>query len=136
MQHNFSDQHVKMALRADRCCIPENADGYGKNTGSCGDTVEIYLIVNQDCIDNIYFQTNGCLNTTACSNALAELATGKQINAAWQIKPDDIINFLETLPDSHHHCAELVVGAMYRALADLSSNLERPWKKLYRVQRQ
>ncbi len=135
MHQNLSDQHLKMALGTDRRRAPDNADGYGKNTGSCGDTVEIYLVVDQDRIDSIYFQTNGCLNTTACSNTIAELAIGKLINEAWQLKPENIINYLKTLPADHHHCADLVVGAMYHALTDLSSNIEKPWMKLYRVQR-
>jgi nitrogen fixation NifU-like protein len=69
----------------------------------------------------------------ACSNALAELATGKKINEAWRLKPEDVIDYLFTLPEEHHHCAELVVGAIYHALADLTSNIEKPWMKLYRV---
>ncbi len=136
MHQNFSERHLKMALRNDRCRALDNADGYGKNTGICGDTVEIYLAVDQDRLSGVYFQTDGCLNTTACSNTLAELAIGKRINEAWQLKPENVINYLQTLPDDHHHCAELVVGAMYHALTDLSSIVEKPWMKLYRVQRQ
>jgi hypothetical protein len=30
----------------------------------------------------------------------------------------DIICFLETLPEDHHHCAELTAGAFCLALAD------------------
>lgn len=122
-----------MALRTDRRQAPSHADGYGKNVGSCGDTVEFYLIVDQGFLEKIYFETDGCLNTVACSNALAELATGRKINEAWRLKPEDVIDYLFTLPDEHHHCAELVVGAIYHALADLTSNIEKPWMKLYRV---
>jgi nitrogen fixation NifU-like protein len=129
----FSKRHLMMALKIDRRQAPPHADGYGKNVGSCGDIVEFYLIVDQDRIEKVYFETDGCMNTTACSNALAELATGKQINEVWRLKPEDVIDDLLTLPEDHHHCAELVVGAMYHALADLTSNIERPWMKLYRV---
>ncbi len=71
----------------------------------------------------------------ACSNAMSDLAVGKSINDVWQLKPEDIIDYLQTLPDDHHHCAELVVGAMYRALTDLSSDKNKSWMKLYRIQR-
>jgi nitrogen fixation protein NifU and related proteins len=42
-----------------------------------------------------------------------------------------VIEFLETLPRGHHHCAELAVGALYRALADLRGKQREPWRKLY-----
>ena len=135
MRHKFSDRHLNMAFRNDRRRDIDSPDGYGKNTGRCGDTVEIYLVVDQDRIGGVYFQTNGCLNTTACSNTLAELAIGKRIDEAWQLTPGHIISYLQTLPADHHHCAELVVGALYHALMDLSSSGGKSWKKLYRVQR-
>jgi len=37
---------------------------------------------------------------------------------SWDISPQDIIEFLETLPVDHHHCADLTVGTFYLALAD------------------
>ena len=122
-----------MSLLRYRFQSPSNADVYFKNVRSCGDTVEFYLIVDQGFHEQIYFETDVCLNTVACSNALAELATGKKINEAWRLKPEDVIDYLFTLPEEHHHCAELVVGAIYHALADLTSNIEKPWMKLYRV---
>jgi nitrogen fixation NifU-like protein len=135
MDCSYSDRHIKMVLRTDQRRAIDHADGYGKNVGRCGDTVEIFLVVDQDQIEDVSFQTNGCLNTMACSNAMSDLAVGKSINDVWQLKPEDIIDYLQTLPDDHHHCAELVVGAMYRALTDLSSDKNKSWMKLYRIQR-
>ncbi|MCP4673404.1 MAG: iron-sulfur cluster assembly scaffold protein, partial [Desulfobacula sp.] len=40
---------------------------------------------------------------------------------AWKISPEKVNKFLETLPEDHFHCAELAVGALYLALADLES---------------
>jgi nitrogen fixation NifU-like protein len=42
-----------------------------------------------------------------------------------------VIEFLETLPKGHHHCAELAVGALYRALADARGKQQQPWRKMY-----
>ena len=64
------------------------------------------------------FDTDGCKNTMACCNTIAHLAEGKSCQAAWEIMPDDVIDFLETLPSENHHCAELAVGAFYLALTD------------------
>ena len=128
---DHSDHYFKMAHRTDRCERVEQADGYGKRTGDCGDTVEIYLSINQGCIRAVSFQTDGCMNTSACANTVAELAEGKKVEAAWEITPEDVIDYLETLPPQNTHCAELAVGALYLALANYREHQRRPWKKLY-----
>ncbi|MGD8293328.1 MAG: iron-sulfur cluster assembly scaffold protein, partial [Desulfobacterales bacterium] len=59
MNFNFlqghSNHYLEMAFRTDRCERVERADGHGKRTGDCGDTVEIYLSINQGCIRAVSF---------------------------------------------------------------------------------
>ena len=50
--------------------------------------------------------------------AVAFLAEGKTIGEAWEIAPEAVAEYLETLPEDHFHCAELAVGALYLALSD------------------
>lgn len=136
MEPQYSQNHIEMALRRDHMGRLENPDGSGRNTGRCGDTVEIFLTVDDGRIRDISFLTNGCVNTTTCGNTVSELAAGERIEAAWQITPEQVIDYLKTLPQDHHHCAELAVGALYRALTDLRINQKDPWRRLYRVRRE
>ncbi len=129
---NHSEKFLEMAFRTDRRERLENANGYGKRTGDCGDTIEIFLIIENSRLERISFDINGCVNTQACANTVAELAEGKLVEEAWAIAPDDIEAYLETLPPDHKHCAELAVGAFYRALANYNEIKQSPWKKLYR----
>jgi nitrogen fixation NifU-like protein len=122
-----------MALRTTHRRMVDRPDGYGKNTGSCGDTVVIFLVANGGRIQAVYYDIDGCINTNACANVVAEMATGRSIAAAWQIRTSDVIDDLQTLDTDHYHCAELAVGALYRALADLRQKTQRPWMKLYQV---
>jgi nitrogen fixation NifU-like protein len=115
-QHTL--QFLEMAFRGDRRKVISNPDGYGKNTGTCGDTIEIFLTVRGGRIESICYETDGCLNTNACCNTLAEMSEGKTLDDAWEIYPDTLIEYLQTLPPENHHCAELAVGAFYQALAD------------------
>jgi len=62
----------------------------------------------------------GCRNTVACSNTVADFAEGQSSEEAWDITPEQVIEFLETLPRDHYHCAELCVGAFYLALVDMT----------------
>jgi len=115
---DHSSHYLEMALKTDNREILEKPDGIGKSTGDCGDTVEFYLNIQNDLIEHISFQVQGCMNTTACANTVVFLATGKSIEDAWKIAPEDVINYLETLPEDHIHCAELTIGAFYLALSN------------------
>ena len=134
-EFNFFQDHsrnyLEMALKTDKQELMESPDGYGKRTGVCGDTVEIYLNIRQKRVTAVSYQVNGCINTNACCNTVALMAEGKNVEAAWGITPEKIIGFLETLPSDHFHCAELAVGALYLALAKYQELDRNPWKKGY-----
>ncbi|MBW2516176.1 MAG: iron-sulfur cluster assembly scaffold protein [Deltaproteobacteria bacterium] len=128
---DHSLRYLEMAFRNDRRAVIAHPDGYGKRTGRCADTVEIYLTVRDGRIRSVAYQTDGCMNTNACANAAAELIEDRDIETAWELTPEDVIDYLETLPVEHFHCAELSVGALYRALRNYQDNQRAPWKKLY-----
>jgi nitrogen fixation protein NifU and related proteins len=129
---SHSLHYLEMAFRTDKIEIVKNPDGFGKRTGECGDTVEMFLTVKNDLIRAVSFTTDGCMNTNACANTVAVLTEGRSVAEAWKITPDDVAGFLETLPPEEVHCAELAVGAFYLALADLQEHRQAPWKKLYK----
>jgi nitrogen fixation NifU-like protein len=120
--NSHSLQYIEMALSTDRIERITRPDGYGKRTGECGDTAEFFLICKDNIIQSVSFYVHGCMNTTACCNTVAKLAMEKTIEAAWEITPEEVILFLETLPKDHFHCAELAVGAFYLALTDINCN--------------
>lgn len=115
---DHSDNFLTMAYLWDRRKALKQPDGYGNKTGECGDTITIYLAIENGIITQVNFELEGCIHTNACCNALAVLVEGKSIEQSWNTTPNDIMDFLETLPVDHHHCAELTIGTFYRALAD------------------
>ena len=115
--------------------VMANPDGYGINTGECGDTVEIFLRTQDDTLESVHYKTDGCMPTHLCALVVVELITGREINHAWKIRPEHIIASIPDLPPDHHHCAELAAGALYRALTDLRENTQKPWAKLYKTKR-
>lgn len=129
---DHSRRYLEMAFMMDRFERLEHPDGYGRNTGDCGDTVEFFLTIKNDRLVSASFDINGCVNTRACANAVAELTEGKTISEAWEITYDQVIEFLETLHPGEHHCAQLAVGAFYKALSDYREKRRDPWKKAYR----
>ena len=123
---------LEMAFRTDRRERLERADGYAKKTGDCGDTVEFFLNVENGIIRSLAYDINGCLNTNACCNAVISMVEGKPLETAWEVSPEQVAERLETLPEDHYHCAELVVGTLYLALSNARENRRSPWKKMYR----
>ena len=128
---DHSLHYLEMAFRHDRRERVQYPDGYVKRTGECGDTVEMFLCIKSGRIQSVSYDTHGCINTNACANTVSHLSEGKTIEEAWEITPEDVIEFLETLPKENYHCAELAVGAFYLALANYQEHQRDPWKKLY-----
>ena len=122
---DHSLHYLEMAFRYDRRERLQNPDGYGKRTGECGDTVEIFLSIKSGRIQTVSFDTDGCINTNACVNTMAHLSEGRTIEVAWEIAAEDLIGFLETLPNENYHCAQLAVGAFYLALANWQERQSR-----------
>lgn len=135
---DFFDKHstefLEMAYDYHRFERLTHPDGYGKRTGECGDTIEMFLTVDkQDRINAVAIQVDGCLNTVATANAVAFLSEGRTVEEAWDITPEKVADYLKTLEEDHFHCAELAVGAFCLALVNYKDLKKKPWKKSYRT---
>ena len=112
--------------------LPE-ANGFGRLTGTCQDTIEVWLKVQANKIARATFWTNGCGATIATSDAACKLAMGKTVPEALQITPKNVIEYLGGLPEESVHCAVLAVNTLKTAIMDyISRASEPPWKTLYR----
>jgi nitrogen fixation NifU-like protein len=93
-----------------------DASSVGRITGPCGDTMEIYLRIRNDHIEEINFFTDGCGSSVACGSMAAELASGKGLDEAAQIGGDTILEALKGLPEEEAHCANLTAETLKVAL--------------------
>lgn len=92
------------------------ADGYGRVTGSCGDTMEIFLRFEKGRVKHASFQTDGCGSSTVCGSFAAELALGKTPDELIDITGETILEILGGLPEEDRHCAFLAVDALHESL--------------------
>ena len=129
---NHSVRFLQMVVGTDKRGSIDNADGYGNAGRECGDSLEIFLNVEDDTIRSAYFETDGCFYTVACGNAVVHLVEDRTVEEALALTTSDIVEYLETLPEAEIHCAEMAIRSLRLALADLRENDRRPWKKLYR----
>jgi nitrogen fixation NifU-like protein len=91
-------------------------DGYGRVTGRCGDTMEIFLRFESDRVKEATFQTDGCGSSTVCGSFAAELAHGKNPEEITEITGELILDVLGGLPKEDHHCAFLAAETLQEAL--------------------
>lgn len=87
----------------------ERADSHVRITGPCGDTIEMWLAIEAGRISDIRFMTDGCGATITCASYVTGAAKGKTIEEALRIKPEDVVEYFEGLPDEHKHCAKFAV---------------------------
>lgn len=84
----------------------------------CGDTITLYLKLENGVIKDAKFEYKGCVGTACSGSALTSLIIGKSVEEAWKVTKEDVLRELNGLPESH--CAELAVTALRKALQKLN----------------
>jgi nitrogen fixation NifU-like protein len=97
--------------------IPK-AEGKATGVGVCGDSIEIYLSIQNQAIINIGQIPHGCIYTVACGSAVSQLVSGKSLDDALKVTPEDVAAELGGLPEDHMHCASLAVNTLGEAIDD------------------
>lgn len=94
----------------------DKPDGYAKIKGPCGDTMEMFLKIRNDKIDNISYTTDGCMTSHAAGTAATVMAQGKTVRDCLKINQSSILEHLGGMPEDSEHCALLAANAFHKAL--------------------
>ena len=133
MWAGYSDTVIDHVQNPRNVGIISNADGHASTTtDECRDTLEIWLRVKNDIIEEATFWTDGCAATVAALSMTTELAKGKRVIAAFKITPKNILDALGGLPEGNRHNAELAANTLKAAIKNYLTIKDQPWKKLYR----
>jgi len=97
----------------------ENADGVGEvGNPTCGDTMRISIVVEDNIIKDVKFKTFGCGAAIATSSMVTEMVKGKTIDEALQITNKQVAEELGGLPPAKMHCSNLAADALHKAIED------------------
>jgi nitrogen fixation protein NifU and related proteins len=96
----------------------EKPDGYAKIKGPCGDTMQIFLKIKNDKIDDITYTTDGCITSHAAGTAATVMAKGKPVRELLKISQQSILEHLGGMPEDSQHCALLAANTVHKALRD------------------
>lgn len=93
-------------------------DGAAITKGVCGDSMEMYLVIEDDTVSEATFFTDGCDVSRLCGSAAARLSKEKTVKEVLHLSPADVIDTFKEIPNDHIHCAILAVSTLHKALAD------------------
>ena len=104
----------------------ENPDGFGEHGSiACGDSLRFTFRVEkhptdplQDIITETRYLTFGCTSAIAASEALCDLIEGKKLTPVESLKitNQDIVDYLEGLPEQKIHCSVMGAEALEAAV--------------------
>ncbi len=98
-----------------------NADQVAEYIGSCGDTMKIYLTFEGGTIKEAKYEVMGCAGAISAAMAAVDIITGKSIEFAKSINDGNIFNVLQNIPEKKHHCIQLAVKTLHKALDEYNA---------------
>jgi nitrogen fixation protein NifU and related proteins len=96
--------------------VMQDADSHARMKGSCGDTMEMYIRVKDDMIEQVSYVTDGCSSSSIAGSFAAELAMGKSFEEVLDLAGPDVLHEIGTFPKAEEHCAHLAVSTLHEAL--------------------
>jgi nitrogen fixation NifU-like protein len=100
-----------------------SADSFARVTGDCGDSIEIYLKIENNRVKDASYVTDGCGTSNICGSFAAELAIRRDLEAVTDINGEAVLNAIGGLPDNDRHCADLAAAALQEALSQYMQGL-------------
>lgn len=94
----------------------QNYDTHARLKGECGDTMEIYLKFDGNCVESASYFTDGCASSSICGSFTAELAIGKSHDELTEIDAGAVLEKFGRLPEDERHCAFLASATLQEAL--------------------
>ena len=103
--------------RNPKFCGPvPDADSFAKLKGECGDTMEMYLKVQDGRVVRVGYLTDGCSSSSIAGSFAAELATDKTFEEVLDLRGDDVLQAIGRFPENEKHCAHLAIRTLQEAL--------------------
>ena len=132
MRKIYSETVIDHAMNPRNLGDMEDADGFARVTGPCGDTMEIWLRAKNGNLIDATFLTDGCGTSVASGSMVTEMAKGKNVTEAQKISQQDVLTALDGLPEESQHCALLAANTLKEAIRNYQAMKKETWKKPYR----
>ena len=132
MRKVYSETVIEHSMNPKNLGSMEDADGFARVTGPCGDTMQMWLKVKDGTITDASFLTDGCGTTVAAGSMITTMAKGKPLVEVRLISQQDVLDSLGGLPPESQHCALLAANTLKEAVREHLALKKNPWKRVYR----
>ena len=116
-ESGYSDKAIKFYLGRVNVGEIANPSIHHASTGPNGDTIEIYLTIKSNIILEAKFQAIGCAGIFSSGSAITKMIVGLTIEQALLIHVEDIVEYLDGVPDEKIECALLAKNVLREAIS-------------------
>jgi len=103
----------------------DKPDGVGEATNPvCGDTMRLFIKVEENRIVDAKFLTFGCVAAIASSSIATEMIKGRTLEEVLMISNEMVSKALGGLPPTKVHCSVLAEDAIQAAVADYRKRIK------------
>ncbi|MFN2353921.1 MAG: iron-sulfur cluster assembly scaffold protein [Desulfopila sp.] len=98
------------------CHQMQDCDSHAALTGECGDTIEIFIIMDGETLQEGSYTTTGCASSSICGSFAVEVALGKTAAEILDMNGATILEKIGSFPKDEEHCAHLAITTMKEAI--------------------
>jgi nitrogen fixation protein NifU and related proteins len=117
-RRTYTEKVIDLFMNPRNIGLMPDTNGYARITGSCGDTMEIFVRIEDGILKKVSFLTDGCGSSLAAGSMATILAKNKTVAIAGSISQKDILDALGGLPDENKHCALLASDTLKAAISN------------------
>ncbi len=122
----FSDKAIDFITNNRNYGEMKNPTVKGKHTGKCGDTIIIYLKIEDGVIKDASFVYTGCSGSAAAGSAITEIVKNMSVEDAKKLELKDIVDFYKDgergLPVQKYECGKIAVESLKNALENFEKS--------------
>ncbi len=115
----YSERVREEAANPFHMMVLEEYDGCSSYTGQCGDTMKIFLKLEESEVKDASYITDGCGVTVAVGSILMKRIIGMRLEKVEMMTSQDLEEVVGRLPPENQHCPSLAVTALHMAIDDL-----------------
>ena len=124
----YSEKAINYFIEKKNMGSLPDADQVSELTGTCGDTMKVYLKVEDGRIKDAKIQVLGCPGAVASAMAAMDIIKGKTLDEVQGLKDRDILRMLEDIPEQKTHCIRLTNKTIQKAIEEYRSNIGKNTK--------
>lgn len=120
----YADPAINYYLEKKHMGSLSDADQVSEKIGSCGDTMKIYLKIDDDNrIEDVRYEITGCAGAISAAMAAVDLVKGKTVDEALNTTDGDVFTVLENIPEKKHHCIQLAVKTLHKGIQEYKATV-------------